>query len=152
MVLGAAHPCGQLHWFVSTIGLSQSQVADHLLLSRFVLRVVGNTSALLGTSWIRAAASLLFWLHFNCFVVQVYAIEVTPTHVPFSLQAFYRPIFPARTFRILAYWLVFVLMGWSLLPNALRPFQIYCAPPNLVISTWICRLNFAPWTTPENFS
>ena len=25
---------------------------------------------------------------------------------------------------------VFVLMGWSLLPNALRPFQIYCAPPN----------------------
>ena len=25
---------------------------------------------------------------------------------------------------------VFVLMGWSLLPNALRPFKIYCAPPN----------------------
>ena len=21
-----------------------------------------------------------------------------------------------------------VLMGWSMLPNALRPFQIYCAP------------------------
>ena len=37
-----------------------------------------------------------------------------------------------------------VLKGWSLLPNALRPFQIYCAPPNLGIRTWICRLNF-PW-------
>ena len=30
---------------------------------------------------------------------------------------------------------VFVLMGWSLLPNALRPFKIYCAPPNLDIRT-----------------
>ena len=28
-------------------------------------------------------------------------------------------------------------------PNALRTFQIYCAPPNLGIRTWICRLNFA---------
>ena len=36
-----------------------------------------------------------------------------------------------------------ILLGWSLLPNALRPFQIYCAPPNLGIRTWICRLNFA---------
>ena len=26
---------------------------------------------------------------------------------------------------------VFVLMEWSLLPNALRTFQIYYAPPNL---------------------
>ena len=34
--------------------------------------------------------------------------------------------------------------GWSLLPNALRPFKIYCSPPNLGITrTWICRLNFA---------
>ena len=32
-----------------------------------------------------------------------------------------------------------VLIRWSLL----RPFQIYCAPPNLDISTWICRFNFA---------
>ena len=32
-----------------------------------------------------------------------------------------------------------VLKGWSL-----RPFQIYCATPNLGITrTWICRLNFA---------
>ena len=39
---------------------------------------------------------------------------------------------------------VFVLMGWSLLPNALRHFQIYCASPNLGITrTWIFRLNFA---------
>ena len=30
---------------------------------------------------------------------------------------------------------VFVLMGWSLLPNAMRPFKIYYAPPNLVIRT-----------------
>ena len=30
---------------------------------------------------------------------------------------------------------VFVLMGWLLLPNALRLFQIYCAPPNLGIRT-----------------
>ena len=36
-----------------------------------------------------------------------------------------------------------VLKGWSLLPNALRPFQIYRAPPNLGIRTCICRLNFA---------
>ena len=37
-----------------------------------------------------------------------------------------------------------VLMGRSLLPNPLRPFQIYCAPPNLGITrTRICRLNFA---------
>ena len=35
-----------------------------------------------------------------------------------------------------------VLKGWSLLPNALRPFQIYCAPLNLGIRMWICRLNF----------
>ena len=27
-----------------------------------------------------------------------------------------------------------VLMGWSLLPNALRPLKIYCAPPNLGIT------------------
>ena len=36
-----------------------------------------------------------------------------------------------------------VLKGWSLLPNALRPFQIYCAPPNLDIRIWICQLNVA---------
>ena len=36
-----------------------------------------------------------------------------------------------------------VLKGCSMLPNALRPFQIYCAPPNLGIRTWICRLNYA---------
>ena len=29
---------------------------------------------------------------------------------------------------------VFVLIGWSLLLNALRPFKIYCAPPNLGIT------------------
>ena len=40
--------------------------------------------------------------------------------------------------------LVFVLMGWSLLPNALLPFKIYCDPPNLGITrTWICRLHLA---------
>ena len=34
-------------------------------------------------------------------------------------------------------------MGWSLLSNALRPFKIYCATPNLSITrTWICWLNF----------
>ena len=26
------------------------------------------------------------------------------------------------------------LMGWPLLPNALRPFKIYCAPPNVGIT------------------
>ena len=31
------------------------------------------------------------------------------------------------------FFFVFVLMGLSLLPNALRPFKIYCAPPNLGI-------------------
>ena len=37
-----------------------------------------------------------------------------------------------------------VLKGWSLLPNSLVPFQIYCDPLNLGITrTWICRLNFA---------
>ena len=36
-----------------------------------------------------------------------------------------------------------VFMERSLLPNALRPFQIYCHLPNLGITrTWICRLNF----------
>ena len=24
------------------------------------------------------------------------------------------------------------LMGWSLLPDALRPFKIYCAPPSII--------------------
>ena len=39
---------------------------------------------------------------------------------------------------------LFVVMGWSLLPNALRPFMIYCAPPNLGITrTWICWLKFS---------
>ena len=37
----------------------------------------------------------------------------------------------------------FFLMGWPLLSYALRPFKTYCAPPNLGIRTWICRLNFA---------
>ena len=32
------------------------------------------------------------------------------------------------------YIFVFVLMGWSLLPNALQPFQTYCAHPNLGIT------------------
>ena len=36
-----------------------------------------------------------------------------------------------------------VLMGWSLLPNALRPSWDLLCPPNLGIRTWICRLNFA---------
>ena len=45
--------------------------------------------------------------------------------------------------RNLVFEFVFVLMGWSLLPNALQPFKIYCAPPNLDIRTWICRFNFA---------
>ena len=35
---------------------------------------------------------------------------------------------------------VFVLMGWSLLPNVLRPFKIYCTLPTiisqLVLSLW----------------
>ena len=36
------------------------------------------------------------------------------------------------------------MKGLSLLPYALRPFQINCAPSNLGITrTWICRLNFA---------
>ena len=39
---------------------------------------------------------------------------------------------------------VFVLMGWSLMPNALQPFKIYCAPLNLDIRTWICRLAQSP--------
>ena len=35
-------------------------------------------------------------------------------------------------------------MGWSLLPNALRPFQINYGLLNLGITrTWVCRLNFA---------
>ena len=39
---------------------------------------------------------------------------------------------------------VFVLMGWPLQPNALWPFQISYAPPNLGITrTWICWLNFS---------
>ena len=41
---------------------------------------------------------------------------------------------------------VVVLYWWGghCCPNALRPFMIYCAPPNLGITrTWICRLNFA---------
>ena len=29
---------------------------------------------------------------------------------------------------------IFVLMGWSLLPNALRTIKIYCAHPNLGIT------------------
>ena len=45
---------------------------------------------------------------------------------------------------ICIYLFVFVLMGCSLLPNALRSFKVYCAPPNLgKTRTWICRLNFA---------
>ena len=36
------------------------------------------------------------------------------------------------------------LIECSLLPNTLRPFQIYCAPSNLGMTrTWICLLNFA---------
>ena len=39
-------------------------------------------------------------------------------------------------------------MGWSLLPNALRPYQIYCAPPDLGNTRWwMCQLNFAQRTS-----
>ena len=49
------------------------------------------------------------------------------------------------SFNVLVF--IFVLMEWSLLPNALRHFQIYCAPPNLRITrTWIYRLNFSQRT------
>ena len=36
-------------------------------------------------------------------------------------------------FHIVLYF-VFVLMGWLLLPNALRPFRIHCGPLNLSIT------------------
>ena len=35
---------------------------------------------------------------------------------------------------VVLYCIVFYLMGWSLLSNALRPFKIYFAPPNLGIT------------------
>ena len=35
-------------------------------------------------------------------------------------------------------------MGWSLLPNALRPFKIYCAPPSI-----ISQLVLFLWQTVE---
>ena len=39
------------------------------------------------------------------------------------------------------YWLnCIVLMGWSLLPNALRPFWDLLCSPNVDTRTWICRL------------
>ena len=42
------------------------------------------------------------------------------------------------------FFLNFVVMGWSLLPNELRSFQDLCVPLNLDMTrTWICRLNFA---------
>ena len=37
--------------------------------------------------------------------------------------------------RMISFFFVFVLMGWSLLPNDLLPFKIYCDPPNLDIRT-----------------
>ena len=41
-----------------------------------------------------------------------------------------------------------VLMGWSLLPNAPRPFWDLLCSPNLGIAmTWICRLNFCSETS-----
>ena len=45
---------------------------------------------------------------------------------------------------ILTIYFLLFLMGWSLLPNALRPFKIYCAPSSSGITRrWVCRLNFA---------
>ena len=38
--------------------------------------------------------------------------------------------------------IVFVLMEWSLLPNALRPFLDLLCSPDLDNRTWICQLNF----------
>ena len=40
-------------------------------------------------------------------------------------------------------WIVLYSIGWSLLPNALRPFWDPLCSPNLGIRTWTCRLNFA---------
>ena len=37
-----------------------------------------------------------------------------------------------------------VLMGWSLLANALRPLKIYCASPSI-----ISQLVLFPWQTVE---
>ena len=38
----------------------------------------------------------------------------------------------------------FGLMGWSLLPSALQPFKIYCAPPSI-----ISQLVLFLWQTVE---
>ena len=38
-----------------------------------------------------------------------------------------------RFFLICIVFYCIVLKGWSLLPNVLTPFEIYCAPPNLGI-------------------
>ena len=42
----------------------------------------------------------------------------------------------------LGFW--FGLMGWLLLPDALRPFKIYCAPPTI-----ISQLVLFMWQTVE---
>ena len=44
--------------------------------------------------------------------------------------AHFAAITPSRAEVTILLYLVFVLVGWSLLPNALQPFQIYCDPPN----------------------
>ena len=57
-------------------------------------------------------------------------------------QNMYNRVVLVRTVNVFMYCIV--LMGWSLLPNALRPFQDLLCSANLSITrTWICRLNFA---------
>ena len=52
------------------------------------------------------------------------------------------PIHHIETFFFIVLFCI-VLMGWSLLSNALRPFWDLLCSPNLDTRTWICRLNFA---------
>ena len=56
---------------------------------------------------------------------------------------FFILIFMITTLTYFSFSHCIVLMGWSLLPNELRPFWDLLCSPNLDTRTRICRLNFA---------
>ena len=90
---------------------------------------VGNTT--FSTSLVDNEVISVSWLG------HLYSCRIN-LHAPVYPSTWPKYHFTSNTFAF-----VFVLMGWSLLPNVLRPLQICCAPPKVGIRTWIWRLNFA---------
>ena len=65
------------------------------------------------------------------FIISHYYIIIITIYLSYVNKKLFHTIHP---FLWALYLYLYLLKEWSLLPNALRPFKIYCAPPNLGIT------------------